>query len=144
MEDSSVLQYQLITKNAQIPKRGSKLAAGFDLYSAYDIVIPPKSRGFVSTDVKIALPHGTYGRISARSGLALIKGIDVVGGVIDADYRGAIGVILFNHSDEEFTVKIGDRIAQLICEKIHYPKLVPVEKFDTTERNTNGFGSTGV
>lgn len=79
-----------------------------------------------------------------RSGLAWKHSIDVGAGVIDADYRGPVGVILFNHSDMDFDVKVGDRIAQLIIEKIMTPDVVEVEDLDTTLRGEGGFGSTGI
>lgn len=79
-----------------------------------------------------------------RSGLALKHAIDVGAGVIDADYRGPVGVILFNHSDVDFEVKAGDRIAQMILEKIVTPEVMEVEDLDSTLRGEGGFGSTGV
>lgn len=79
-----------------------------------------------------------------RSGLALKHAIDVGAGVIDADYRGPVGVILFNHFDVDFEVKVGDRIAQLILEKIVTPAVLEVEDLDSTTRGEGGFGSTGV
>lgn len=79
-----------------------------------------------------------------RSGLALKHAIDVGAGVIDADYRGPVGVILFNHSDVDFEVKAGDRIAQMILEKIVTPEVIEVEDLDSTLRGEGGFGSTGV
>jgi dUTP pyrophosphatase len=90
--------------------------------------------------------HGlTVGLFPAapRSGLTLKNGLDVGAGVIDEDYRGNVGVILFNHSDTEFTVKAGDRIAQLILERIVTPAVEEVEDLDVTDRGSGGFGSTG-
>ena len=87
----------------------------------------------VKTGISIAVPEGCYGRIAPRSGLAVKKFIDVGAGVIDADYRGEVGVVLFNHSEEDFKVKPGDRIAQLILEKIDTPQVKEVEELpDTT------------
>lgn len=81
---------------------------------------------------------------ASRSGLAWKHSIDVGAGVIDADYRGPVRVILFNHSDVDFEVKAGDRISQLIIEKIITPDVVEVESLDSTQRGEGGFGSTGV
>jgi len=92
----------------------------------------------------VQIPEGCYGRIAPRSGLASKNFIDVGAGVIDCDYRGNVGVLLFNFSEEQFIVNKGDRIAQLICEKIEYPELEQVDELDITERNTAGFGSTGI
>jgi len=101
----------------------------------------------VATDLSIACPQGTYARIAPRSGLAYKKGIDVGAGVIDADYRGPLGVILFNFGDSVFEIKQGDRIAQLILEQIVLPDVVECVDGDLPkvgERGVAGFGSTGV
>lgn len=89
------------------------------------------------------MPAGTYGRVAPRSGLAAKHGIDTMAGVIDADYRGQVGVILANLSDTDFEIKEGDRIAQLIIEKIVMPEVVVVEKLAESVRGAGGFGSTG-
>ncbi|XP_039256821.1 deoxyuridine 5'-triphosphate nucleotidohydrolase-like [Styela clava] len=145
MSDASIptLQFAKLSKEATTPTRGSELAAGFDLYSAYDYKIPSRGKVLAKTDIQIALPEGCYGRVAPRSGLAHKHFIDVGAGVIDQDYRGNVGVILFNFSDEEFEVKKGARIAQLICERIFIPKLQELDKLDDTVRGEGGFGSTG-
>jgi len=120
------------------------MAAGYDLSSAEDIVIPAHSQRVVPTGLSIAVPVGCYGRIAPRSGLAVKHFIDVGAGVIDADYRGAVGVVLFNFSNVEFAIKRGDRIAQLILERIETPEVVVTDDLDATERAAGGFGSTGV
>lgn len=107
-------------------------------------MIPARGKGIVKTDLSIAIPHGTYARIAPRSGLAVKSFIDTGAGVVDEDYRGAVGVVLFNHSDVEFKVKQGDRIAQLILERIMTPKVIEVESLDETTRGAGGYGSTGV
>lgn len=112
-------------------------------YSAYDTVVPARGKALVKTDIQIEVPYGTYGRVAPRSGLAWKNFIDVGAGVIDQDYRGNVGVILFNHSDVDFDVKKGDRIAQLICERIVYPKVVEADTLTETARGEGGFGSTG-
>lgn len=141
--ESVVLRFAKLTSKAFTPTRGSKLAAGYDLYSAYDVVIPAKGKALVKTDIQISLPEGCYGRVAPRSGLAYKHFIDVGAGVIDQDYRGNVGVVMFNFSETEFEVKAGDRIAQLICEKIYLPDLEELETLDETERGDGGFGSTG-
>jgi dUTP pyrophosphatase len=88
-------------------------------------------------------PSDTYGRIAPRSGLAYKKGIDVGAGVIDEDYRGKVGVILFNHSDTEFTAEAGARIAQLIITNISTPDVAVVDSLPESDRGAGGFGSTG-
>jgi dUTP pyrophosphatase len=102
----------------------------------------------IKTGISVAVPNGTYGRIAPRSGLALKNGIDVMAGVIDADYRGDVGVILVNLGSSPFTINPGDRIAQLILEKIEYNTSVQeigeADDLSPTSRGANGFGSTGV
>ncbi|KAJ1294244.1 hypothetical protein BS78_01G131100 [Paspalum vaginatum] len=141
---SPLLKVKKLSENAVLPSRGSSLAAGYDLSSAAEMVVPARGKALVPTDLSIAIPEGTYARIAPRSGLALKHSIDVGAGVIDADYRGPVGVILFNHSDADFAVKPGDRIAQMIIEVIATPEVAEVEDLDATVRGEGGFGSTGV
>lgn len=140
----TVLRFKKLTEKAFTPTRGSDKAAGFDLKSAYNLTIPARGRNVCMTDIQISLPRGCYGRVAPRSGLAAKHGIDVGAGVIDEDYRGNVGIILFNHSDKDFEIKEGDRVAQLICEKILYPDIMEVEDLDDTTRGARGFGSTGI
>lgn len=92
----------LISATAKVPTRGSALAAGYDLYASEDTVLKARGRGVVKTGVTMAIPEGYYGRVAPRSGLAVKHGIDTGAGVIDADYRGEVGVALFNHSDVDY------------------------------------------
>lgn len=138
------LQVLKLSDRATIPSRGSMYAAGYDLYSAYDRVIPRRGSAVVLLDIAISIPVGTYARIAARSGLAVKNAIDVGAGVIDYDYRGNVGVVLFNHSDNDFAICKGDRIAQLILERISMAPVVEVDALTETHRGQNGFGSTGV
>lgn len=106
-------------------------------------MIAPQDKAIVKTDIQIAVPSGCYGRVAPRSGLAAKHFIDVGAGVIDEDYRGNVGVVLFNFGKESFEVKKGDRVAQLICERIVYPDLEELKVLDDTDRGAGGFGSTG-
>ncbi|XP_072237019.1 deoxyuridine 5'-triphosphate nucleotidohydrolase, mitochondrial isoform X2 [Leuresthes tenuis] len=142
-EERPVLRFAKLSEHATAPTRGSAKAAGYDLYSAYDYSIGPMDKAIVKTDIQIAVPHGCYGRVAPRSGLAAKHFIDVGAGVVDEDYRGNVGVVLFNFSKDTFEVKKGDRVAQLVCERIFYPELVEEETLDDTERGAGGFGSTG-
>lgn len=133
-----------LSEHAVMPSRGSQHAAGYDLSSARDATIGAHARILIPTDLAIAIPEGTYARIAPRSGLALKKGIDVGAGVVDYDYRGPIGVILFNHGEEEMVIRRGDRIAQLILEQIATPEVKEAQgELPSTERGGSGFGSTG-
>ena len=107
----------------KFPREDQQRAAGLDLYSAYDLTVPARGLVSVVTDLQIQIPEGFYGRIAPRSGLGLHHHIDIEAGVIDEDYRGNVAVILFNHSDKLFVINRGDRVAQLICEKVYYPVL---------------------
>jgi dUTP pyrophosphatase len=140
------LRVKRLSDQATLPTRGSPLSAGLDLSSAEAKVIPPGGRAVVKTDLSIACPPGTYARVAPRSGLAVKHGIDVGAGVVDADYRGPLGVVLFNLGQEDFTIQVGDRIAQLILEEIKMVPVVDVGEgdLDATERGAGGFGSTGV
>ncbi|KAK4188543.1 dUTPase-like protein [Podospora australis] len=137
------LQVKKLSETARLPTRGSAFAAGYDLYAARDAVIPARGKALVDTDISIAVPAGTYGRIAPRSGLAAKHFIDTGAGVIDADYRGPVKVLLFNHNDADFEVKEGDRVAQLIVERIYTPEIVEVQELEESVRGAGGFGSTG-
>lgn len=139
---TDTLKFVKLAKHVLAPERGSTYSVGVDLKSAYNYKIPPFGSVVIKTDIQVQLPKGTYGRIAPRSGLALRK-IDVGGGVIDIDYSGNIGIILFNHGEENFSIAPGDRVAQLICEKIKYVNLEEVMILDDTDRGNNGFGSSG-
>ena len=134
----------VLSEGAHAPTRGSSGAAGYDLYSnAEPCAIRPKARLLVKTGVTMELKKGTYGRIAPRSGHAYHHGIDVLAGVIDSDYRGGIGVILYNTGDNDFPVYKGERIAQIIITPILPPELKVVDKLDETDRNEGAYGSTG-
>uniref|UniRef100_A0A452E4L0 Deoxyuridine 5'-triphosphate nucleotidohydrolase n=1 Tax=Capra hircus TaxID=9925 RepID=A0A452E4L0_CAPHI len=136
------LRFARLSEHATAPTKGSARAAGYDLYSAYDYTVPPMEKVLVKTDIQIALPSGCYGRSSVPH-TKLRSCFFSPAGVIDEDYRGNVGVVLFNFGKEKFEVKKGDRIAQLICERIFYPEIEEVQILDDTERGSGGFGSTG-
>lgn len=132
------------------PIYSSEEAAGADLKSAEDIIIPAGKSVLVKTGVKLVIPPEHVGLIHPRSGLALKYGITVLNtpGTIDSDYRGEIGVILYNTSDRDFSVVVGDRIAQIVFQR--YEKVIlthggaEIPMDEDTERGEGGFGSTGV
>ena len=134
----------LLSNSAILTKRGSAFAAGLDLYSPVSGTIEPSQRLLVPLDISIELPKGTFGHILTRSGLALKNGIHVGAGVIDEDYRGNVGVLLFNLGNVPFVFKEGDRIAQLVIKSYENINLVQKEKLDDSSRGNGGFGSTGV
>ena len=138
----SSLFVKKLDESAVVPTRGSKFSAGYDLSSVEDVVIPSLGRVAVSTGLAIKVPVGTYGRIAPRSGLAFKHGIDVLAGVVDADYRLEVKVILYNTSGDDYTIRKGDRVAQLIIEKIEMLDVEVVDELGETSRK-DGFGSTG-
>ncbi|GAB7332613.1 hypothetical protein MBLNU13_g04380t1 [Cladosporium sp. NU13] len=137
------LQIKLLSPTAKAPTRGSAHAAGYDLYASKATTVPARGKVLVDTDISIAVPANTYGRVAPRSGLASKHSIDVGAGVIDADYRGPVKVLLFNLSEVDFKVEEGERVAQLIVERIYTPEVVVVEELEETVRGVGGFGSTG-
>ena len=130
--------------NAKLPVRSSAEVAGYDLSAIQAVVIPAHGKCLVKTGLAISMPPGCYGRIAPRSGLAIKKFIDVGAGVIDSDYRGEIGVVLFNFSDEEFCINMGDRIAQIILKKIKTPSVKETNELGDTDRGNKGYGSSGI
>lgn len=144
-EDIPTLKVFLRSEKAKLPTKGSALAAGYDLYSAEPSLVPAQGQAMISTDITVCVPIGCYGRVAPRSGLAAKHGISCGAGVVDADYRGEIKVILFNHSNKDLEIQQGDRIAQLVLEKILITEVqaISAEELDTTVRGEGAFGSTG-
>ena len=130
-----------------LPEYATAQSAGMDLRANLDqpVVLKPLERALIPTGLFIALPDGYEAQIRPRSGLALKKGISIVNapGTIDADYRGEIGIILINLSNETFTVEDGERIAQMVIARYEQADLYQVEVLDETERGAGGFGHTG-
>jgi dUTP pyrophosphatase len=138
------LYIQLNDENAKLPRVGSKYAAGYDLYSCDEGIIKSNTMGKINIGISLIIPYDHYGRIAPRSGLTLNYSLNVGAGVIDSDYRGNISVILFNHGNKDFKYNIGDRVSQLIIEKISHCDIVNVTEIDDTDRGDGGFGSTGI
>ncbi|GBG76032.1 hypothetical protein CBR_g21272 [Chara braunii] len=141
-EDTGVLRVEFISDKAVLPKR-FKNSSGYDLYTPYSYVIPPGGRCEVKTGIKVAVPKGTYGHVVGRSRLAYKHFITPFEGVIDANFRGEVIVLLFSHSKKEYKINAGDRVAQLVLERIATPEVKRVDKLNDTERGADGFGSTG-
>ena len=136
------LKVKLIHPEARLPTRGSEQAAGLDLYSVIETMVPPGDSVLVKTGIAIELPPGTYGRVAPRSSLA-IRGIETGAGVIDRDFRGEVKVLLRNWSDEDLFIYKGDRVAQLVIEKILEVGVNSVENLTDTIRGSRGFGYSG-
>jgi len=138
-----VLRFKQLDPRAILPARGSTFSAGLDICSIEDLVIGPQQRVTARTGLAVAIPHGFYGRVAPRSGLAAKHGLDVLAGVIDSDYRGELCCLLYNTGDSPITLTAGSKICQLIIEKIIAPKAVWANDLDETARGAGGFGSTG-
>jgi len=134
-------------KDLPLPKYMSDHAAGMDLYAAVteEVIIESGGWKLVPTGLAIALPEGYEAQVRPRSGLALKQGVSVLNtpGTVDADYRGEVGVILMNHSKQNLTIKRGDRIAQMIVNKIERIEFEEVSDLSVTDRGAGGFGHTG-
>lgn len=166
-DTKDILEIKLLNKTAKAPYKARETDAGFDLFANEDITILPNERVIVSTGIAMHIPEGHYGRIADRSSMAA-KGIVVSGGVVDSEYRGEIRVILTNRKgftrnftnivhpvkgvtsiqseiipDEEYTISKGDKIAQIIIEKIGLPEIKIVETLSKSSRGEKGFGSSG-
>ena len=129
-----------------LPQYAKPGDAGADVYSRIDLTIPPGERALVPTGIAIAIPHGYAAFAHPRSGLAIKHGVSMVNapGTIDAGYRGELQIILINHDrKEDFVIKRGDRIAQLVFQKVESAEFVEVEELPGSGRGIGGFGSTG-
>ncbi|MFA7298340.1 MAG: dUTP diphosphatase [Candidatus Absconditabacterales bacterium] len=138
-----IIPFQKLSEKAKVPSQATFSDAGYDLFSVEAHTLKPGERKLYKTNISTAIPHGYYGRIAPRSGLAYKHGIDVLAGVIDSGYRGDIGVILINFGTEEFVVNEGDKIAQFIIEKCHYIEWQEVNELPESQRGEGGWGSTG-
>ncbi len=164
-EKPLVLQVKLINSNATVPNKNRESDAGFDLYATEDIEILVNEKVTIGTGVAMSIPEGYYGRIADRSSMAA-RGIEVSGGVVDSEYRGEVKVILTNrgfftrdfekvefkdtftinetkNKNQPYTIKKGNKIAQIIIEKIGLPEVEVVKDLPKSSRGTLGFGSSG-
>lgn len=139
-----MLKIKKLHPDAIIPRYIRSGDAALDLCSCENIIIPVRERRLISTGIAIAIPSGYVGLIWDRSGMAANSGIKSLGGVIDANYRGEIKVILHNLSDKEFSVQKGMRIAQLLVQPVVQAEIKEVEELDETSRGESGFGSSGL
>lgn len=141
--EEKIIKVKRTSEDAYIPTRATGESAGLDIRSCEDTTIKAKSMGLVRTGICAEIPKGCYARIASRSSTTVENWIQVGAGVIDGDYRGEIKVVLFNLGSEDFQIKKGNKIAQLICEKIELPRVVEVQRLCPTERGNRGFGSSG-
>ena len=132
-----------LVQGSYLPEYSHAGDAGADLRASEKAIIPARGKAAIHTGLRISLPQGYVGLVWPRSGLAFKYSIDCGAGVIDATYRGEINVLLFNHSDVDCIIEKGERLAQLLIQKIETVQFIQVEKLDETQRGEAGFGSTG-
>ena len=139
------LQVRLLHPQAQLPRRAHPGDAGADLFSVEEVVIPAGDRRDVGTGIALAIPRGYGGFVQPRSGLAFKHGIMLTNspGLIDAGYRGELRVSMYNSGAEPFTVAVGERIAQLVIQRVEEPEFVAVDELSGSSRGEGGFGSSG-
>jgi dUTP pyrophosphatase len=143
--ENYTLKIRKIEDKAIIPSYAHEGDAGLDLYAVNELILKPGERGLVHTGIQIELPRNTEAQIRPRSGLALKNGITTLNspGTIDEGYRGEIGVILINHSSEEFKVEQGMKIAQMVIKPVFKVDIIETLELSDSERSEKGFGSSG-
>ncbi len=142
-EDGALVLRVLVGAGGALPAYASTGAAGADLRASEAVVIAPGRRAAVPTGLRLQIPAGHVGLVWPRSGLAVRHGIDTLAGVIDSDYRGELRVVLVNHGEEPFAIAAGDRIAQLLLQRVERARFEAVPGLDESGRGEAGFGSTG-
>lgn len=140
------IKVKFLHPEALMPQYQTEGASGFDLCSVEEKMIAPKEWMLVKTGIAFEIPYGCEIQIRSRSGLALKHGVSVLNspGTIDSDYRGEIGIILINHSNQDFKIEIGDRIAQGVIAQMIQADFEQTQELSHTARSNHGFGSTGV
>ncbi len=133
----------LVGAGGSPPEYASAGAAGADLRASEAVEIPPGGRAAVPTGLRLQIPSGHVGLVWPRSGLAVRHGVDTLAGVIDSDYRGEVRVVLVNHGDEPFRTAPGERVAQLLVQRVERAAFTAAVEIDDTGRGGGGFGSTG-
>ena len=132
-----------LEEDAVIPKKNNSTDAGYDIHAAENKRIYNNTRELIKTNISMAIPNGYVGLIWPRSGLAVKQGVDILAGVIDSGYRGEICVVLQNHGSKSVDVRKGDRIAQLLIQKVENFTLLESNSLDDSDRGASGFGSSG-
>jgi len=131
-----------MTSKGRLPTRGFRFSVGDDFYALEDVLISAQGQRLMGTQIAIGIQQATYARIAPRSGLPYKESIGICGGTIDAYYTGEVKVIMMNHGRKEYKVQEGDRIAQMISEKIDMSGMIEVDNLRRTDRGNKRFGST--
>ena len=138
-----MIQIKKLHPQATLPNYAHPQDAGMDFYSNEETILLPNKRKLISTGISMAIPSGYVGLIWDKSGIASKYGIKTMAGVIDSNYRGEIKILLHNLSSETFKIERNTKIAQMLIQPIVQKEILEVQDLDNTDRNTNGFGSTG-
>ncbi|OGD67288.1 deoxyuridine 5'-triphosphate nucleotidohydrolase [Candidatus Campbellbacteria bacterium RIFOXYC2_FULL_35_25] len=138
------IKIQKISEDAVVPNYAKAGDAGFDIYSSVDEAITPGEMKRISAGIKMEIPDGYVGLVWDKSGVAFNNGVKTMAGVIDSGYRGEILIVLKNLSEKTFEIKKGQKIAQMLIQKIESPEIEVADSLGETERGDGGFGSTGV
>jgi len=141
VQQAAAIQVMKMASRAMLPTRGSRFSAGQNLYALKDVLIPAQGQKHIGTGIAIGIPKGTYARIAPQSGLTYKESLGISGGVIDTDYTGEVKVIMMNHGKRNYQVQEGDRIAQMIMEKIDISGMMEVDNLKLIIRGNKGFGS---
>jgi len=139
------IKFTRLSENATVPAKAHADDAGFDLYASEAFTLKAHKYGMVGTGISMELPPFTEGQVRPRSGLAAKHGVTVLNapGTIDAGYRGEVKVILINHSDTDFEIAVGDRIAQLVIAPVYEAEFIEAAALESSDRGAGGFGSSG-
>jgi len=144
LKEYPILKFQLLSENAFVPVRGTKVSSGIDVFSPIDVDIQPRKDILIPLDLRFEIPLGWDLSVYNKSGVSTKKKLDKGADLVDGDYRGCIHIHFFNHSDEIVKIKKGDKIAQLVMREVWLGDLLQCDNISTdTERSTGGFGSTG-
>jgi len=138
-----ILKIKKLTSDAKLPSYAHHGDAGLDLYSAEDKIIKPNERAVIKTGLAMELPHGHAGLVWDKSGLAAKNGLKVLGGVVDCNYRGEVMVLIMNLSNKDYEAKKGEKIAQMLIQKVEHMEIEEVKELSDTTRGAGGIGSTG-
>jgi dUTP pyrophosphatase len=136
------LKIKRITETAKIPVRGHSTDAGLDVFADEEKDLTPGERAFIKTGIKMAIPEGYVGLVWDKGGLAK-AGIKTIAGVVDTDYRGEVLIGLYNFGQETYAIKTGEKIAQILIQKVEFPEIIE-DELDETNRGDGKFGSTGL
>ena len=144
MEDADGAELKVVVgAGGALPEYASAAAAGADLRASEAVEIAPGARAAVPTALRLEIPPGHVGLVWPRSGLAVRHGIDTLAGVIDSDYRGELKVVLVNHGDQPLRIAPGDRVAQLLVQRVERARFTAAPRLADSARGGSGFGSTG-